>query len=193
MKTGDKPSLNSATTILQNRQQAPNASRARQEWNADLDLWGDRYFERQEEAHCGMHAVNNVIGAPQFLPVDLHTAAMQVLAEAPDNPEEHIRDSGWYSHSVLARALQNAIPPQWRMLLAPLAATAYENLLQDENFFGAVVNEHNAHWSAIVKTAGHLWHVDSKSRPRRIGDAGYRAILGRFPMTFAIVRADYNG
>ena len=172
-----------------NQPHAPDALNPRRAAHADLDLWADRYFERQEEAHCGKHALNNVIGAPQFLEVDLHTAAMQVLAETDENPQEHIRDNGWYSHSVLARALQNAIPPQWKLLLAPLATTAYENLLRDEGIFGAIINENNVHWSAIVKHAEHLWHVDSQTRPKRIDDTRYRAILHRFPMTFAIVSA----
>ena len=43
--------------------------------------WTDRYFEGQTLAHCGMHALNNLVGGPQFTPPDMATACVQVVAE----------------------------------------------------------------------------------------------------------------
>ena len=195
MKTGREVPSKSSTTdnFARGYTRTPDVWSQHRGSNVESDLWGDRYFERQEQARCGKHAVNNVIGGPQFLEADLRTAAMQVIAETDEDSQEHVRENGWYSHSVLARALQNAIPPQWRLLLAPLATTAYENLQQHEQIYGAVVNENNAHWSAIVKHAGHLWHVDSGSRPIILDYLRFCTLLQRFPMTFAVVSATYDG
>ena len=33
--------------------------------------WIDRYFEGQTLAHCGMHALNNLVAGPQFTPPDM--------------------------------------------------------------------------------------------------------------------------
>ena len=155
---------------------------------AHADIWGDRYFERQEEAHCGKHALNNLIGGPQFQIENLLAAALEVVDRTGSTASEHIRDNGWYSHSVLARVLRNVEPHPLRMRLAPLACTSYENVLNQENVVGAVVNQDNVHWSAIVKHQASLWHVDSTSWPQLLHEAGYTALLLRYPMTFAIAR-----
>ena len=43
--------------------------------------WGDRYYERQQRAECGRHALNNVLGVPMFTDLDMTTAAEQVITE----------------------------------------------------------------------------------------------------------------
>ena len=67
--------------------------------------WSDRYFEPQVEAHCGMHALNNLIGAPQFTQDDLQAATAQVIAETDEHISDHVAPGGWYSHSVLVSVL----------------------------------------------------------------------------------------
>ena len=57
-------------------------------------LWGDRYFERQEENKCGRHALNNIIGGPQFLDSDLIAACMDVVAAVGGDPNDHARTDG---------------------------------------------------------------------------------------------------
>lgn len=45
------------------------------------ELWGDRYFEKQQGARCGQHALNNLVGGPQFNASDLAEGCKQVVAE----------------------------------------------------------------------------------------------------------------
>jgi len=62
--------------------------------------WRNRYFERQESAECGRHALNNLMGGSQFLREDMEGAAREVLAVG-EQARDHIGAGGWYSHSVL--------------------------------------------------------------------------------------------
>ena len=48
-----------------------------------------------------MHALSNVIGAPQYLANDLAKAAEAVLAEVQNGSvDDHVRPGGWYGHFV---------------------------------------------------------------------------------------------
>ncbi|CAK0793904.1 unnamed protein product, partial [Prorocentrum cordatum] len=95
-------------------------------WHAGA-LWGDRYLERQGSAPvCGRHALNNLLGAPQFSDGDLEVARGIVVAQTDDPPDLHVSDGGWYSHSVLATAFTSS-----------------------DDMLGALVNHNNVHWSAI--------------------------------------------
>ena len=71
----------------------------------------DRYFEQQSLARCGMHALNNLVGGPQFVPDDLERACAQVVAESGEPVTDHATSTGWFSHSVLGSVLQELIPP----------------------------------------------------------------------------------
>ena len=53
--------------------------------------WGDKYFEKQVDAECGQHALNNVLGGPQYLKDAFTAAAEQVVAEYGQPAAEHIR------------------------------------------------------------------------------------------------------
>lgn len=66
----------------------------------DLSLWGDRYFERQEDLKSGRHAVNNLMGGPQFIDSDLDMAVDIVVGEVGDVRGQHAGPLGWYSHST---------------------------------------------------------------------------------------------
>ena len=76
--------------------------------------WEDRCFEQQSLARCGMHALNNLVGGPQFTLGDLDRACSQVVAETGEPVTDHATNTGWFSHSVLGRVLQETIPPRWR-------------------------------------------------------------------------------
>jgi hypothetical protein len=154
--------------------------------------WGDRYVEQQQEARCGKHALNNVVGSPTFVDEDMEAACSEVLAETGDPQDYHLRVGGWYSHSVLGAVLQRTIPPMWRMLISPLEATDFPQVLHDDLIIGSVVNMDNHHWIGIAKHRGCLWKVDSKERPQVLSEGEYKALLRRHPLTFAIVSNEYD-
>ena len=59
-------------------------------------------------AHCGMHALNNSLGAPLLTPQTMRTAAATYLRQLEgidDAADEHIRAGGWYPIQVLYTAL----------------------------------------------------------------------------------------
>ena len=68
------------------------------------------FFQRQQAAHCGMHALNNSLGGALFTPAAMKTAAQSYLQEMQGidgAAREHIRPGGWYSVQILYTALFN--------------------------------------------------------------------------------------
>ena len=64
------------------------------------------YFERQEAAKCGMHALNNAIGFMFCTERDLARACEANLRDhAFDLRDMHVAPTGWYSSEVMATAL----------------------------------------------------------------------------------------
>ena len=102
---------------------------------------------------------------------------------------EHVKPGGWYSHSVLGRALLDATDSQ--LLFQAVEKTAYDALMADEGVTGAVVNQDNKHWIAMVKHNGLLWEVDSRKAPALMDQQAFRATVERYPSTFAIARKGY--
>ena len=88
---------------------------------------------------------------------------------------EHVKPGGWYSHSVLGRALLTATDSQ--LLFNALEKTAYDALMADEGVTGAVVNQDNKHWIAMVKHNGLLWEVDSQKAPALMDQQAFRATV----------------
>ncbi len=156
--------------------------------------WGQRYFERQRDAECGQHALNNVLGAPQFRREDMERAARAVLAiPGTGREEEHIRARGWYSHSVLVNVLRNTAPAQWKLLFNRLGEADYHAFLADELLLGALVNQGDAHWIALVKHDGLLWEVDSQLSPKPMDEEAFRVCLRSYPSTHAVARYQHLG
>ena len=153
----------------------------------EVALWGDRYFERQVDNKCGRHALNNMIGGPQFLDENLLAVCMDVVATTGERPEEHARSDGWYSHGVLAAVFDRVAPPMGRLLDRPLHCSSYHALAQNPHCLGAIVNHSNAHWTAIIKHAGALWHVNSQTWPKILSCTAYEQLLQLNPMTFVLV------
>ena len=94
------------------------------------ELWGDRYFEKQQRGECGRHALNNVFGTSVFSHEDMQAAAQQVFAELNSQQEadEHINhESGWYSHGVLAMVVQNVQELNARLRTRPVESTEYRS------------------------------------------------------------------
>ena len=129
-------------------------------------------------------ALNNILGGPRCQRKDLAAAAWQVVAETGDPEAEHISPSGEYSHSVLAKVL---LKQGLRLELNPMKQD-YRSFLADESTCGALVNEDNHHWIALVKHSGLLWHVDSRHSPRPLDEEAFRACLEAYPNTFRVLR-----
>ena len=157
------------------------------------ELWGERYFERQQRAECGRHALNNVLGVAVFTHDDMQTAAEQVIAETNTQHErsQHIdRNTGWYSHSVIARVPQNVREVELCLTERPATPTDYRFMLTTAAIRGAIINEHGAHWSAIVKHNEYLWHVDSRSpHPILLAAAGFADLIDKHPGRVIYVQA----
>ena len=153
-------------------------------------LWGSRYFERQTDAQCGKHALNNLIGGPQFLEADLQTACSEVVAETGESREDHACIAGWYSHSVLGRALQDTVPPRWRLRLSPLLECELSDFYTNPLICGALVNQSNIHWICVVKHANFIWEVDSKSAPRRLRKKDLMFLVRSHPCTYPLLDND---
>ena len=152
----------------------------------------DRFFEQQAPGtgQCGRHALNNVFGGPQFLEEDMTAACEALVAQTGDDREEHSGPGGWYSHGVLCMVLETIYPPSWLLLDSPGVATSCKNVLYNEDVAGILVNHANEHWTVVVRVQGALWHLDSLAAPMLLTEAGYKAILAKHPMAFAVVRND---
>ena len=135
--------------------------------------------------------MNNVLGGPQYLKHAFKAAAQQVVAKYGEPEAEHIRPGGWYSHSVLATVLRNTTPAPWKLLFSPLQKTDYGRLLEDQLICGALVNQSNIHWIALVKHNGQLWHVDSRYAPWPMREEDFRQCLEAYPSTFAVAQREH--
>ena len=83
---------------------------------------------------------------------------------------------------------------EWRVCrFSPLDAETYHAVLHDPLVLGALVNEDNEHWVALVKHDGLLWHVDSKRSPKVMAEEAFRQCLETFPSTFLVTRSEHLG
>ena len=155
--------------------------------DADRVLWGDRYFEVQEDLKCGRHAINNMLGRPQFTDDDFLRACLEVCQETGDSPSQHVAKRGWYSHSVIALMFDITAPPIGVLLLEPATESAYDMLMGDD-YHGLLVNLHNRHWVSIVKHNGTLFYVDSLHQPVSIGFHDFSQIICVHPMGFLVAK-----
>ena len=67
------------------------------------------HFERQLEARCGMHALNNAIGQPTITTAMMRAACDEYLKRYPtEDRSENEKPSGWYSMNVMVLAIDLA-------------------------------------------------------------------------------------
>lgn len=145
------------------------------------------YFETQEEARCGRHALNNIVGAAVFTNSDLTEACEYFLDEylathgirAPRH--HHEKRQGWYSSEVLARTLTNH---SMELLLEPLHRNP--DRLFDEDILGAVVNQGNAHWVALKYVDHCVWLLDSLDGPQLLSNDEYLAFVLLYASAFPV-------
>ena len=100
-----------------------------------------------------------------------------------------MKPGGWYSHSVLATVLRTAT--ECKLLFGKLEMTAYEAFMADDLVSGALVNQNNFHWIALVKHNGQLWHVDSRYAPWPMREEDFRQCLEAYPSTFAVAQREH--
>ena len=89
--------------------------------------------------------------------------------------------------------LRSARPARWKLLFSPLKATEYEAVIADVLVSGALVNQDNFHWIALVKHNGLLWHVDSRYDPAPMDQVAFRACMHAHPGAFAIAQQAHPG
>eukprot|EP00435_Cladocopium_sp_Y103_P012508 s558_g3.t1 len=144
------------------------------------------FFQRQQAARCGMHALNNALGQAAFSPQDMRTAAASYLQELQriDNAaDEHVRPGGWYSVQVLYAALFNR---GYKLNIdEPIRS------LQQAHLAPALVqNWHNLHW--VAYRWGHdgaIYRLDSMQiGPHRMSEEEFEASLATH-WTYAVAPA----
>ena len=133
------------------------------------------FFEHQQEAQCGMHALNNALGKTAFTPEDMATAAETYLQEwqgIDEAESEHIRPGGWYSVQILYAALFN------RGIALNLDEPV-QSVDQAHLATALVQNWNNQHWVAYRWGAdGAMYRFDSLQRgPERVSEADFAASL----------------
>ena len=154
------------------------------------------YFERQEEARCGMHALNNAVGLPLHDANDMTRACEIYLQEtAVDGVREsrdmHERPGGWYSSEVMAKAVTSTCMSKLGrvehvMQLEPL----HVNPDALRGSVGGVVNIGNAHWVALRWCKETVWLLDSKEpRPQSLTWSEYVDFVNRHKDAYRIEMA----
>ncbi len=152
--------------------------------------WGSRFFEPQQEARCGQHALNNLLGFPYYDADSLEQACQTIIAETNEHPAFHRRPTGWYSHAVLARALDYTVPPVWRMLDRPASHVDWAAVSSEQSVAGMLCNTNNIHWTCISRHNDKVFYIDSRYSPVLIGETEFRRILDLHPFCFLVVRHD---
>jgi hypothetical protein len=137
------------------------------------------YFEKQREALCGLHALNNCLGCDFASTADLEAALQELLRTlrqegVPEVRAQHTAIGGWYSIEVLAQAVtQTSMAKRDRvdyvLSLEPLCV----NPSSIRSSVGAIVNVDNRHWVALRWVQGSVWLLDSMDEPRQLTWNGY--------------------
>ena len=137
-----------------------------------------------------MYALNNLLrGEHLFDAQDMTDACNTVLCEKEcdgiyELRSRHERDLGWYSEEVLAKALQATM--QFQLLLQPLRDNA--QCLHAPEIMGALSNQGNTHWVALLAEGEDVWLLDSLHEPQRLKPAEYTAYLRKHQYTYPVRR-----
>ena len=151
------------------------------------------FFERQEQGHCGMHALNNAVGFKWQSISDMQHACdayVKMRREEGENElhSDHARTSGWYSIEVMCHAMRltsmrNVGKIEYELSLNPL----HRDPEALRNASGAVVNLNGMHWVALRCAEGDVWLLDSQEpHPTRMTNAAYHSYVHRHRNAFAI-------
>lgn len=99
LETSDPRELNDYTELKKDLTSVPSA------------VAFSGYFERQVDAHCGLHALNNAIGGPMFNVHDMKSGCTEYLAQIrregfTERRDDHLEETGWYSAEIMAFVLE---------------------------------------------------------------------------------------
>ena len=119
-------------------------------------------------------------------------ACMDIVTTTGDDARNHAKQDGWYSHGVLAKVLDQFMPPIGRLLDRLLPSGSYHAFATDPKCLGGIVNHGNPHWTAIVKNVGCEWHVNSQMWPVLLNAETYQQLLLSNPLTFVLVANDFT-
>ena len=160
-----------------------------------IEVYPD-YFERQKEARCGMHALNNAVGLPLHDANDMTRACEIYLHEiAVEGVREprcwHEGPGGWYSSEVMAKAVTSTCMSKLGrvehvMQLEPL----HVNPDALRGSLGGVVNKRNEHWVALRWCKETVWLLDSmEPRPQSLTWSEYVDFVNRHKDAYRIEMA----
>ena len=174
------------------------ASALTEDNNMVVPEWGG-YFERQELARCGMHALNNALGARVHTAADMHRACDVFLQESeregnPQEREDHEAPNGWFSYHVMTKALTNtAMTHMSRVMYVMDEQPLHAQPNRIHHSKGAIVNIDDSHWVALRAVAGQVWLLDSlKPAPTLLTQDQYVNFVRVHPYAFAITDAPLN-
>lgn len=146
------------------------------------------YFEKQALLRCGVHSVNNLIGAPAFEAKDFEEIANLLSPESSAfwHPHKAPLGMGNYDVNVLEYALlKHQLTLSWHDNRLPFAQ---ETLDDDDNSSGGkcvglMLNELSPswaarlwgarHWIAVRRVGNYFWNLDSvQKEPSRFETRG---------------------
>ena len=134
----------------------------------DPELEYPGYFE--SEFHCGMHALNNALGAAFHTPESMSSAINAYLETARHKGlleirAMHKKSNGWYSKEVLAQALTTISIGRpgvggYVLDLEPL----FHNPEKIKISVGSVININNSYWVALRWMHDRVWLLDAEEK-----------------------------
>jgi hypothetical protein len=160
------------------------------------DLY-EGFFEKQKQAKCGMHALNNSLGF-QLCTDDDMTFALEDYIRSSNHEglheirSMHAKRTGWYSSEVMAHAINTTSMRQFGNVRYVMDI---KPLIVDPNIIhtslGAIVNIDNNHWVAIRSIGGKIMLFDSKDKiPRQYSQNDYVAFINKRRAAYPIRAAD---
>ena len=149
------------------------------------------FFEKQEAARCGQHALNNVLGFRCCNAEDMQHAAETFLfenSELHDDLDMHTSADGDYSIEVMMTALRSTAMARHGRVLWSMRHHRAMCVADLEGCLGAVQNHQGRHWVALRRFGQSFLYMDSLSRdahPKRLSAEEADATMRAHP-TYAV-------
>ncbi|CAE7513119.1 prmt1, partial [Symbiodinium pilosum] len=147
------------------------------------------FFERQEAARCGIHALNNVLGFHCVGVEDMTHAAETFLFENPDlgdNVQDHLAPEGDYSIEVMSMVLRTKAMAEFGQLRWQMDIQRVMTSQDLHGCIGAVQNLNNRHWVALRQVEATFLYCDSlEAGLRQMTEEELDALLAVHP-TYAL-------
>ena len=151
----------------------------------------ERFFERQVQLRCGIHALNNALGFHLVNAQDMVYAADAFLFENPelaDNVQDHLRPQGDYSFEVMSMVLRTKAMEAFGQLRWQMEDRRARNIKDLEGCVGAVQHRSGRHWVALRRSRETFLFLDSlEAQPRDLTVGQLEEILSSHP-TYAVRR-----